>query len=95
MHSGIVFQCAALESVFSEWTSTRGYADRVANISGTGSGARENGDNFLQPGLTVFNDGSIDQLFGDSKGQLNWLVYSCYEDVANRIKAGEALTDTR
>jgi sugar lactone lactonase YvrE len=58
---------AALDAIMAEWTSARSYADRVANLSGTGSGPRANGDVFLLasgPGATVFDDGAVDQLQG-------------------------------
>ena len=38
---------AALAAIMAEWTSARSYADRVANLSGTGSGPRDNGSVFL------------------------------------------------
>ena len=82
----------ALLSVLSEWTSTRTYAEKVANISGTGSGPRNNGSNFLVPGVTLSNDGAADQLFSDTKGALNWLLYTFGQDTVNRVKSGETQT---
>ena len=38
---------AALAAIMAEWTSGRDYATRVANLSGTGSGPRSNGNFFL------------------------------------------------
>src|SRR5262249_21367159 len=64
---------AALDAVLAEWASARSYADRVANLSGTGSGPRANGDVFLKasgPDATVFDDGAVDQLQGASG--MNW-----------------------
>ncbi len=58
---------SALLSLLAEWTSSRGYNDRVANLRGTGTGDRANGDMFLQnaPTDTLFDDaGSIDSLTG-------------------------------
>src|SRR5262249_45165041 len=49
---------AALAAVMAEWTSARSYADRVANLSGTGSGPRNNDNVFLiasGPNATVFD----------------------------------------
>lgn len=82
----------ALASVLSEWTSARDYATRIANISGTGSGTRNNGSSFLLAGVTVANDHSADHLFGDSKGLNNWLIETLSEDIANRVKPVETIT---
>ena len=83
---------SALLSILSEWTSARSYADRIANIAGTGSGPRNNGDNFLQAGITVFDDGVPDDLFGDTKGELDWLLFALAVDSPHRIKPGEIET---
>ncbi|MBX9792516.1 MAG: dienelactone hydrolase family protein [Pirellulales bacterium] len=83
----------ALAAVLSEWTSARDYATRIANISGTGTGARNNGSSFLQAGVTVANDHSPDLLFGDSNGQFNWLIETLADDFASRSKPGETITD--
>jgi predicted outer membrane repeat protein len=64
---------AALAALMAEWTSARSYADRVANLSGTGSGPRNNGSVFLiasGPGATVFATTAVDQLLGGSG--MNW-----------------------
>jgi len=55
----------ALSSIADEWSSSRSNADRVANISGTGTGPRLNGDAFLQQDVTVFADSDTDVLRGD------------------------------
>ncbi len=55
--------------VLDEWASNRSYAARVANLKGTGSGPRANGNNFLKsngPGATVFDDAAADQMNGSS-----------------------------
>ncbi len=60
---------AALYAIMSEWTSGRTYAARVANLGGTGSGPRLNGNYFLQasgPAQTVFDDGDKDTLTGSA-----------------------------
>jgi hypothetical protein len=60
---------AALAAVMAEWTSARSFADRVANLRGTGSGTRANGDTFLKvsaSGATVFDDDAVDVLSGAS-----------------------------
>lgn len=83
---------AGLAAVLAEWTSSRTYAERIANIAGAGAGTRANGNYFLQPGLTVLGDAAVDQLFSDAKGQLNWLLTTLAADVVNRQKAEETIT---
>lgn len=82
---------AALSAVLAEWASSRAYAERVANIQGTGTGDRSNGNNFLRPGITVFNDASIDEVYSDTTGLSNWLFVSSV-DAAYRVKTGEVQT---
>ncbi len=58
---------AALFAVLSEWASPRDYATRIANLSGTGTGPRLNGNVFLTadgPAATVLDDGAGDVLAG-------------------------------
>jgi Ca2+-binding RTX toxin-like protein len=58
---------AALAAIMAEWTSARSYADRVANLSGTGCGPRNNGNYFLiagGPSATGFHNGVVDVLHG-------------------------------
>jgi MBG domain (YGX type)/Bacterial pre-peptidase C-terminal domain/PKD domain/RTX calcium-binding nonapeptide repeat (4 copies) len=62
---------AALDSVLAEWNSSRSYAVRVANLSGTGTGTRLNGTAFLNA-TTVHNDNATDQLLGGSG--LDWFL---------------------
>jgi Ca2+-binding RTX toxin-like protein len=70
----------ALAAVLAEWSSQRDYATRIANLIGTGSGPsfsnRLNGNYFLQPGVTVFDDVSRDQLTG-SAGQ-DWFFANIF-----------------
>lgn len=54
----------SLLAIMSEWTSARPFDERVANINGTGVGPRNNGDTFLQVGVTVFDEGALDTLSG-------------------------------
>ena len=84
---------SALLSILNEWTSTHSYADRIANISGTGSGPRNNGDNILQASVTIFDDGTSDDLFSDTNGELNWLALAFADDTSHRVKLGETMTD--
>jgi PKD domain/RTX calcium-binding nonapeptide repeat (4 copies) len=81
----------ALCAIMAEWTSSRSYADRVANLRGLGSGPRLNGDFFLKsagPGATVFEDGSADQLTGSSG--LDW-YFSGLGDVIIDQHSGEQI----
>jgi N-acetylneuraminic acid mutarotase len=72
---------AALNAVLAEWTSQDDYATRIANLLGTGSGSnfnnRLNEKYFLQPGVTVFDDGAQDQLTG-SAGQ-DWFFANIFD----------------
>lgn len=77
-----------LAAIQAEWLSSRTYAQRVANLSGTGSGPRENGDDFLVAGTTVFNDrwpsarsqaNLADLVLGE--GDLDWLFLDADEDI--------------
>lgn len=85
---------AALLSVLSEWTSAHTYEQKVANISGVGTADRLNGDNFLKPGQTVANDAAIDDIFSDTNGKANWLLYTFSQDAPHRVKAGDSQSDT-
>lgn len=62
---------AALGAIYSEWNSTRTQAQRIANLSGTGTGPRNNGNTFLVPGTTVIDDAAVDQILSNSG--VDWL----------------------
>lgn len=69
-------QQLALDAILGEWTSFRAYSSRVANLSGTGTGPRQNGDIFLLAGVTVFDDTSetdIDTLTGGAGNDFYFL----------------------
>jgi hypothetical protein len=86
-------QVPDLKAVMSEWASAHSYTTRLQNILGVGTGARENGNAFLQPGVTVTNDLAVDQLWGSTGGTgLNWFWYLLAVDQVNRTKPGETLT---
>jgi hypothetical protein len=53
-----------------EWTSNRSFVERTANLSGTGTGPRLNGSNFLISGSTVHDDREADKLIGASDRDL-------------------------
>lgn len=84
---------AALAAILSEWTSTRDYATRIENILGSGVGLRNNGDHFLQVGVSISNDGAVDELFSDTKGKDNWLLYALAMDAVSRKKPTETVTN--
>jgi Ca2+-binding RTX toxin-like protein len=66
---------AALQAVLAEWVSPRDYATRVANLRGTGTGPRLNGNFFLKaqgPGATVFDDLAVDVLTGSGGQDWFW-----------------------
>jgi len=73
---------AALLSIVSEWNATRNFNTRVANIKGTGSGSRLNGNNFLKANITVVGDSAIDTLEGDA-GK-DWFFASLTDDLEDK-----------
>jgi Ca2+-binding RTX toxin-like protein len=94
----------ALSAILAEWTSSRSYAQRVANITGTGTGSdfdnRLHGDTYLRvttdaATTTVFDDGSQDTLTGNS-GQ-DWffanLLRSGAKDKITDLSAAEFAND--
>jgi Ca2+-binding RTX toxin-like protein len=66
-------------SIQSEWISGRLPATKVANLSGTGEGPRNNGDVFLQGGSTALDDGAVDTILGESDA--DWLLIDLEEDL--------------
>jgi uncharacterized delta-60 repeat protein len=87
----------ALNAIMAEWASPRDYATRIANLRGTGSGPRLNGDYFLKadgPDKTVFDDGVQDWLFGGA-GQ-DWFFANADGGVLDTIfglEPGELVDD--
>ena len=61
----------ALLSILAEWSSTRSYDQRVANLRGTGTGTRLNGSTFLTT-ATVTNDTAADVLYGAGGQDWYW-----------------------
>jgi extracellular elastinolytic metalloproteinase len=76
---------ASLFAVLSEWSSARDYATRIANLTGTGTGPRLNGNTFLTD-LTVLDDGVQDTLTGSSG--LDW-YWALGQDTITDRKPGE------
>ncbi|MFO0943019.1 MAG: MBG domain-containing protein [Pirellulales bacterium] len=78
---------ASLEAILVEWNSTRSYDLRRQNILGTGSGPRLNGSNYLRVSNasmtlnTVFDDGAVDKLWGDSG--TDWFFANIVGDLGN------------
>jgi PKD domain/RTX calcium-binding nonapeptide repeat (4 copies) len=87
----------ALRSIQAEWTSTRDYATRVANLQGTGSGPRNSGGFFLTvdgPTATAFDDGAEDILTGSAGA--DWFFANLDAGVKDKItalSAGEFAND--
>lgn len=89
---------AALNAIVSEWTSARSYAQRTANLDGTGSGAsfdnRLNGNYFLTndgPAATVHDDGVKDTLTGSS-GR-DWYFANLVLDDGDDADTKDKITD--
>jgi Ca2+-binding RTX toxin-like protein len=73
---------ATLTAILAEWTSGRDYSTRIANLHGTGTGPRSNGDSFLEVSgsdATVFDDGAIDVLNGGPA--MDWFLASQSQDI--------------
>src|SRR5262249_38292167 len=88
---------AARAAIMAEWTSARGYAGRVANLSGTRSGPRANGDVFLiasGPGATVFATSAVDVLHGGSGTNWYFAKRSGFvTDIITGLHDGEIVED--
>lgn len=72
---------ASIYAIQAEWQAPRPLAQRVANLSGTGTQPRNNGENFLQPSTTILDDQAIDQVFGDDDA--DWLILAVDEDITS------------
>jgi Ca2+-binding RTX toxin-like protein len=56
---------AALLAILREWNAERSFSERMQNLTdGTGTSERLNGNVFLVPGSTVFDDEEVDELDG-------------------------------
>ena len=81
-----------VHAIVAEWASARSYAERVANLSGVGTGENENGPFFLIPGVTVIDDEDVDYLTG-GLGYLDWFFYNLFQDIITDEEEDEVLTD--
>lgn len=96
-------QRLAIEAIMAEWASNRSYAQRRANISGSGTGPRNNGTTYLRfdesiiANNTVFDDGVVDTIWGDSG--TDWFLansdgpLNSRDDIKDRT-GNEVLSDT-
>jgi Ca2+-binding RTX toxin-like protein len=91
---------AALSAILAEWTSSRSYSERTANITGNGSGgsfaARMNGNVFLNVDaargpVTVHDDNANDTLTG-SAGQ-DWFFANLFLDNGDDAQQKDKITD--
>ena len=87
----------ALTFLAAEWTRTDlNYANRIANINGSGAGGGKNERFYLRPGdadnKTVFDDGVVDVLSG--QGDRDWFFVQIKDPAADIIDraSGESLT---
>lgn len=78
---------AALQAVLAEWSSSRTYTKRLANLSGTGTGPRKNDNLFLVFGETVFDDFESDSLGGD--GGRDWFFHELDIDTLEDLASNE------
>lgn len=72
----------AIASLLSEWTSNRSLAERLANLTGNGTGDRNNGDVFLKLAETVFDDNAVDFIFtiGGQNRTLTSMIHGWLRD---------------
>jgi Ca2+-binding RTX toxin-like protein len=80
---------AALLLIYSEWISTRTFAQRTANIWGNGTGTRANGTTYLNSGLA---DGITDSVFADVDNDI--LIGGTNQDwfFANLLEVNDLVT---
>ncbi len=85
----------ALSAIQAEWTSSRTYSQRVANINGTGVGPRDNGNFFLQANVNVVPDNpspagpAIDEVLGGA--DQDWFFYESEDNLLD-LTFGEIAT---
>jgi uncharacterized delta-60 repeat protein len=93
---------AALAGIIAEWNSSRSYAQRTANIGGTGSGtgfaARLNSQYFLNANghhgpVTVHDDNDVDTLTGDA--DRDWFFANLVLDTGDDADRKDKITDLK
>jgi Ca2+-binding RTX toxin-like protein len=91
---------AALAGIMAEWTSSRSYAQRTANIGGTGTGssfaARLNATHFLNASssagaVTVHDDNDADTLSGE--GGRDWFFANLVLDAGDDANRKDKIAD--
>ena len=87
-HTNFDTDTSVLGELLAEWSSSRGYETRIANLRGSGTGPRANGSTFLIArggAATVFDDGIKDDLLGN--GSRDWFFgHFDEDDDLNEIK---------
>ncbi len=83
---------AALLAIYAEWTSTRTFAQRTANLWGNGTGTRANGTTYLNSGSdaitdTVFADTDTDILMGGANQDWFFAALSEVSDLTGGTSA--------
>jgi Ca2+-binding RTX toxin-like protein len=86
---------SALGALRAEWTSSRNYETRRANLQGLGSGPRANGSFFLIVGVgaTVINDAFWDELTGGNDRDLYFADLSSTNDKILDLGGDERVTE--
>jgi Ca2+-binding RTX toxin-like protein len=83
----------ALRSVMAEWTSTRTYATRVANLRAGVPSILGDGELFRLTDATVFDDGHRDILTGNQGTDWFFFNFECGGDDATDARSNESCTD--
>jgi Ca2+-binding RTX toxin-like protein len=78
----------AIYSIQAEWTSTRSYSDRIANLTGLGA---NNVNDPLLPGVSILDDAAIDQVYGGA--DQDWFVADIESDLLLDLGPIETLLD--
>lgn len=79
----------ALRAISAEWTSSRSYAQRAANVNGSSpTPVRNNDSYFLTANVTTFDDGAVDTLAGDVGSDL----FFANVDASAKDKIADATT---
>lgn len=81
----------AIFPIQAEWTSNRPLAEKIANLTGVGSGPRNNQNFFLLPGSTALDDTSVDTVLAG--GDEDWLLLDLAEDLTPEPGPEDAVTE--